>query len=273
MQVHILTIFPDMFSPLRESILARASQKGIVQFNLVDFRQYAYNKHKNVDDYPYGGGAGMVLKPEPIFEAVRDLPVKGKPKVVLMTPQGKVFNQGIAKELAQSEELVFICGHYEGFDERIRTLADLEISIGDYVLTGGELAAMVVIDATARLIPGVLGEQESYADDSFAHGVLEYPQYTRPPVYEDMEVPAVLLSGDHGKVAAWRRKEALRKTLLRRPDLFSPSILQVADFPLLRELMAEDERISGLSHLWLEHEPPPKLKRGRNTRRQELEKE
>ena len=271
MRVHILSLFTEMFSPLNESILRRAVDKGLINFNLVDFRNYAFNKHRNVDDYPYGGGAGMVLKPEPIFEAVRALPLKTKPKIILMSPQGKVFNQAMALELAGEQELVFICGHYEGFDERIRSLADLELSIGDFVLTGGELAAMVVIDATARLIPGVLGEQASFADDSFSDGVLEYPQYTRPPMFEGMEVPGILTSGDHAKVAAWRRKEALRKTLLRRPDIFDPTILKQGDFALLRELMGEDARISALGALWLEYEPPPKVKRARKIRRQEIE--
>ncbi len=215
----------------------------------------------------------MVLKPEPIFEAIKNLPLKYKPKIVIMTPQGTVFNQKTALELAGEQELVFICGHYEGFDERIRSLADLELSIGDYVLTGGELAAMVVIDATARLIPGVLGEQESFEDDSFAKGLLEYPQYTRPPVYEGLEVPAVLLSGDHAKINSWRRKEALRKTLLSRPDIFDPEILKPDDFPLLRDLMNESREILNLSHLWLSHEPPPKVRRSKKTRGQDFEKE
>lgn len=271
MKVHVLSIFPEMFAPLQHSILKRAQDKGLLQLNLVNFREYAYNKHKNVDDYPYGGGAGMVLKPEPVFEAVKHLELQDKPKIVLMTPQGRAFNQSLAAELAIEKELVFICGHYEGFDERIRSLADMELSIGDFVLTGGELAAMAVIDATTRLIPGVLGEEESFRADSFAMDLLEHPQYTRPEVYLEMAVPPVLLSGDHAKVAAWRRKESLRKTLLQRPDIFKPSILEPSDFPLLRELMAEDERIMSMSGRWLNLEPPPKHKGSKRTGRHEIE--
>jgi len=262
-----------MFGPLNESILKKAQKKELIELNLVNFRNYAYSKHKNVDDYPYGGGAGMVLKPEPIFEAVKALPVQGKAKIILMSPQGEVFNQELARELAVQQELVFICGHYEGFDERIRLLADLQLSIGDYVLTGGELGAMVVIDAVARLIPGVLGEEQSAQDDSFSSGFLEYPQYTRPPVYDSMHVPEVLLSGDHAKVGLWRRKEALRRTLLKRPDIFNSSILQAEDFPLLRELMEEEPRIVELSHLWLQFEPPLKPKRAKKIRRDPVEQE
>lgn len=256
-----------MFKPLDESILKRAQQNRVLEFNVVNYRDYAFSKHKNVDDYPYGGGAGMVLKPEPLYAALRDLPLTEKPKIIMLTPQGKVFNQKIARELATEQELVFICGHYEGFDERIRGLADMELSIGDYVLTGGELASMVVIDAVARLIPGVLGEEMSAVDDSFAQNLLEYPQYTRPPVFEGMEVPAVLLSGNHAQVAAWRRKEALRRTLVNRPDIFSPSGLEANDFSLLRELMGEDERIKALSPLWLAFEPPLNEKRRKRRRR------
>ncbi len=273
MRFHILSIFPEMFVPLEESILKRARQNGIIDVNLVNFRDFACSKHQNVDDYPYGGGAGMVLKPEPIFAAVQSITSDVKPKVVLMTPQGRVFNQQLANSLAREQELIIVCGHYEGYDERIRTLADYEISIGDYVLTGGELAAMVVVDAVARLIPGVLGREESFRGDTFADGLLEYPQYTRPPVYEGMEVPPVLLSGDHGKVAAWRRKEALRRTLLRRREIFDPTRLSARDFPLLRELMAEEEEIRALSPLWLSMEPPPKARRSKTTRRVEFEQE
>jgi tRNA (guanine37-N1)-methyltransferase len=270
MRFHILTIFPEMFTPLDESILKRARQKGLVDINVVNFRDFAFSKHQNVDDYPYGGGAGMVLKPEPVFEAIKSLSGETKPKIALMTPQGKVFNQKLAECLAGEDELVIVCGHYEGYDERIRGLADYEISIGDYVLTGGELAAMVVVDAVARLIPGVLGREESFQGDSFADGLLEYPQYTRPPIYQGLEVPQILLSGDHGKVATWRRKEALRRTLLRRPDLLDPTQLLATDFPLLRELMAEELAIYELSPVWLPFEPPPKVKRNR-TRRQKIE--
>ncbi|MDA8443214.1 MAG: tRNA (guanosine(37)-N1)-methyltransferase TrmD [Peptococcaceae bacterium] len=266
MNLHILTIFPEMFVPLQESIVKRARAKGLINVNLVNFRDYAPSKHKNVDDYPYGGGVGMVLKPEPIFAAVDALPAGCDRKIILMSPQGRRFDHSLADELSREQELVFICGHYEGFDERIRSLADMEVSIGDYVLTGGELPAMVVIDAVARLIPGVLGEAASSQSDSFTEPFLEYPQFTRPETYAGMQVPTVLLSGNHALVAAWRRKESLRKTLQQRPDLFRPDKLQPSDFVLLRELMQEDAAINSLSHLWLAYEPPAKAKLNKTRR-------
>ncbi len=223
MDIHIFTIFPEMFNgPLNTSILKKAQENELIKIKLVDYRDFSPTKHQNVDDSPFGGGAGMVLKPEPIYAALEaelgDLHSYDG-KILLMTPQGKTLDQNIVKELAQEKRLSFICGHYEGFDERIRAVADAEISIGDYVLTGGEIPAMVVIDAVCRLLPGVLGEKESPLTDSFYDGLLEYPQYTRPRVFRGMAVPEVLLSGNHGQIRKWRRKEALKRTLQKRPDL------------------------------------------------------
>lgn len=261
MRFTILTIFPEMFAPLQESIIKRAQQADLVEIRLVNFRDYAESKHKNVDDVPYGGGSGMVLKPEPIFRAVQDLGnIEGKRKIILLTPQGKVFNQNKAAELADCDELVLLCGHYEGFDERIRTLADEELSIGDYVLTGGELAAMVVIDAVARLVPGVLGKANSAEYDSHSKGLLEYPQYTRPPEYEGLSVPEILLSGHHSRIEQWRRKESLRRTFLRRPDLFKTFEFQKEDYPLLEELAQENPDLANYRARWQHHKPIPKRK-------------
>lgn len=223
MKIDILTLFPNMFHQvLNESILKRAQETGAVHFNLINFREYAGNKHFSVDDYPYGGGAGMVLKPEPIFRAVEEL-TKGetaKPRVILLCPQGERYHQKKAEELAKEEHLIFICGHYEGYDERIREhLVTDEISIGDFVLTGGELAAMVVVDSVVRLLPGVLGNEDSHRKDSFSTGLLEHPHYTRPADFRGMKVPDVLLSGDHKKIELWRKRESLRRTYERRPDL------------------------------------------------------
>ncbi|MDR6883834.1 tRNA (guanosine(37)-N1)-methyltransferase TrmD [Bacillus sp. 3255] len=228
MRIDVLTLFPEMFDGVfSSSILGKARDKGIVSLNTVNFRDYSNNKHNTVDDYPYGGGGGMVLKPEPIFAAVEDLPVgedaeggSVKPRVILMCPQGKPFTQKVAEELSGEQHLVFICGHYEGYDERIRQyLVTDELSIGDYVLTGGELPAMVVIDSVVRLLPGVLGNEMSAVTDSFSTGLLEYPHYTRPAKFREWEVPEMLLSGHHENVRRWRRKESLFRTLERRPDL------------------------------------------------------
>ncbi|MDP4125660.1 MAG: tRNA (guanosine(37)-N1)-methyltransferase TrmD [Bacillota bacterium] len=265
MHITVLTLFPEMFSPIRESILKRAQDAGLLEIRLVNFRDYATSKHKNVDDVPYGGGAGMLLKPEPIFSAIRDLPQPSeKRKVILMSPQGQVFRQEKAKEWSEQGELVFICGHYEGFDERIRELADEEASLGDYVLTGGELAAMVMIDAVVRLIPGVLGEFASAEEDSHSTGLLEYPQYTRPADFEGQQVPTVLLSGHHAKIKQWRRKESLRRTFLRRPDLIDAVSFTADDYSLLQELVLEHPEIEPWQAKW-EH-LRPQLKRRRSHR-------
>lgn len=242
MYIDILTIFPGMFpGPLGESILKRAQEKGLITLRVHDIRAFARDKHHMVDDYPFGGGPGMVMKPEPVFEAVEyvlSLPPEGvKARVVLMTPQGRTFRQDVAVELAREERLVIVCGHYEGVDERIReALIDDEISIGDYVLTGGELAAMVVIDATARMIPGVLKEEESAIQESFYSGILDHPHYTRPREYRGMAVPEVLLSGNHAEIAKWRRRQALIRTFERRPDLLESAPLSAEDLMFVEEL-------------------------------------
>jgi tRNA (guanine37-N1)-methyltransferase len=222
MKISIVTIFPRMFEGvLEESILKRAREQGLVEFQVADLRDFTEDRHKSVDDYSYGGGPGMVMKPEPFFRAVEHLK-QGYPEgahVVLMSPQGNLFHQGKARELSEQPGLILLCGHYEGVDERVREfLADEEISVGDYVLTGGEIPAMAVLDAVTRLLPGVLPEA-SLAEESFAGGLLEYPQYTRPREFRGMEVPEVLLSGDHGRIRRWREEEARKRTLMRRPDL------------------------------------------------------
>jgi tRNA (guanine37-N1)-methyltransferase len=219
MNIHYLTLFPEMYDGvLNSSILKRAKDKGIVNYNLINFRDYSNDKHNKVDDYPYGGGAGMVLKPGPVFDAMDALEVDN-PRVILLCPQGAPFNQKMAEDLSTEEDIVFICGHYEGYDERIRTLVTDEISIGDYVLTGGELASMTMTDAIVRLIPNVISKQASHEQDSFSTGLLEHPHYTRPREYRGMKVPEVLLSGDHKKIEEWRHEESLKRTRERRPDL------------------------------------------------------
>lgn len=230
MNIDVLSIFPEMFEGVfGHSILKKAAEKEAVQYNVVNFRDFADNKHHTVDDYPYGGGAGMVLKPQPIFDAVADLKEQAKssaPRVILMCPQGERYTQKKAEELAKEEHLILICGHYEGYDERIRehVITD-EISIGDYVLTGGELGAMVVIDSVVRLLPGVLGSEESHIQDSFSTGLLEHPHYTRPADFRGLKVPDVLTSGNHRLIEEWRMKESLKRTLSRRPDLLEAADL------------------------------------------------
>jgi tRNA (guanine37-N1)-methyltransferase len=223
MKIDVLTLFPEMFSGvLQSSILGKAHEKGLVDYRIVNFREFAVNKHGQVDDYPYGGGGGMVLRPEPLFHAVENLleEENSKPKIILMCPQGKRYNQAKAEELAKEAHLIFVCGHYEGYDERIREhLVTDEISIGDFVLTGGELPAMTIIDSVVRLIPGALGNETSAVTDSFSTGMLEYPHYTRPAEFRGWKVPDVLLSGHHGKIDEWRKQESIRRTLERRPEL------------------------------------------------------
>lgn len=222
MKVDILSIFPEMFTGVfGNSILKKAIEKEIVDIAVTDFRQYAEGKHHVVDDYPYGGGAGMLLKAQPIFDAVAAVRAEEtRPRVILMDPAGKPFNQKLAEELATEKQLIFICGHYEGYDERIRTeLVTDEISIGDYILTGGELAAMTMVDSIVRLLPGALGNSESAASDSFSTGLLEHPHYTRPADFRGLKVPEVLLNGNHAKIKEWRQMESLRRTWERRPDL------------------------------------------------------
>ena len=220
MKIDVLTLFPGMFSgPLDESIVKRAREAGLLKLGIHNLRDWTHDRHKTVDDRPFGGGPGMLLKPEPIFEAVEQLAGE-KTKVVLLCPQGRKFDQSIARELAQQEHVLLVCGSYEGFDERIReALADDELSIGDFVLTNGALPAMVIIDAVTRLLPGVLGDDESSLDESFSHDLLEYPHYTRPAEFRGMKVPEVLLSGNHAEIEKWRREQAKFRTEKQRPDL------------------------------------------------------
>lgn len=247
MHFDILTLFPEMFSgPFSASIIKRAVAKGLLTINLVNIRDYAQNRHRTVDDTPYGGGAGMVMQAEPIIlalEAVRERRGGQTGPVILLCPQGEPFSQKLAAELAQEEHIVLICGHYEGVDERVRAYTTGEISIGDYVLTGGELPAMVIVDAVSRLIPGVLGEETSPVTDSFATGLLEHPQYTRPREFRGMGVPEVLLSGHHARIARWRREEALLRTLVRRPDLLITAELTAEDKRFLKEIAARLGRL------------------------------
>jgi tRNA (guanine37-N1)-methyltransferase len=240
MRIDILTLFPQMFDGLLNcSIIGRAIEHGLVDIKLHDIRAYTYDKHHIVDDYPYGGGAGMVLKPEPIFEAVDDINGElglSSVSTILLSPQGRLFNQEIACKLAGYRNLILICGHYEGVDERVAEhLVSDEISIGDYLLSGGEAAAMVVVDCVIRLLPGVLGSEASLVEDSHIGGLLEYPQYTRPAVYRGWAVPEVLLSGDHGEIARWRRQQSLFRTAKRRPDLMEKAVLSREDKRLLNK--------------------------------------
>src|SRR5882724_13215399 len=220
MKIDVLTLFPAMFAgPLDESIIMRARKKGLLDLQIHDLRNWTHDRHRTVDDKPFGGGPGMLLKVEPLFEAVESLK-REKTKVILLSPGGRKFSQEIARELAEQKDLLLVTGHYEGFDERVREkLADDELSIGDYVLTNGALPAMVVIDAVARLLPGVLGDDESSHEESFSHGLLEYPQYTRPADFQGMKVPEVLLSGNHAQIARWRAEQSAERTKERRPDL------------------------------------------------------
>ena len=250
MQIDILALFPEMFQTfLNASILKRAIDRKLVSIIVHNIRDYTHDKHHTVDDYAYGGGAGMVLKPEPIFEAVESIKSGicpgseiDKVPIILLTPQGRLFSQQTALELSRHGHLILICGHYEGVDERVRRhLVTDEISIGDYVLSGGELAAMVVVDAVVRLLPGVLGSEASPLDDSHATGLLEYPQYTRPAIYREWPVPQILLSGNHAQIAKWRHEQAILRTLERRPDLLDKANLSLEEKELVRRLR---ERLS-----------------------------
>jgi tRNA (guanine37-N1)-methyltransferase len=240
MKCDVITIFPDIFDAyLREGIMKRALQKGILEVKVHNLRDYTNDRHRTVDDYPYGGGAGMVMKPEPFFSAVEALcPERARRRVILLSPAGNTFDHEKAVELSgEDRRIMFLCGRYEAIDERVRTfLADEEISIGDYVLTGGELPALVIIDAVARLLPEVLGDELSAAEDSFSGGILDYPHYTRPALFRDLAVPEVLLSGNHRDIQHWRRKEALRRTVERRPDLLENCTLSSEDDKLIRDI-------------------------------------
>ncbi|OJG09179.1 tRNA (guanine-N(1)-)-methyltransferase [Enterococcus asini] len=235
----MLTLFPGMFAgPMGESIIGKAREKDLLEMNVSNFRDYSDNKHHTVDDYPYGGGAGMLLKAQPIFDnlaAIEQATPTTKKRVILLDPAGKKFDQKMAEEFSQEEHLIFICGHYEGYDERIRTLVTDEVSLGDYVLTGGELGAMVMIDATVRLLPEVLGNETSAQTDSHSTGLLEHPQYTRPADFRGLAVPEVLLNGNHKLIEEWRLKESLRRTYTRRPDMLAKLELT----PEMKKLLAE----------------------------------
>lgn len=239
MIIKLVTLFPPMYEGfISESIIKRAIAKGVVEIEVIDFREYSKDKHHKVDDTPYGGGAGMVINPVVIYDCLNAIKTE-KSHIILLTPQGRVYNQKIANHIARDyEELILICGHYEGFDERIRTLVDEEISIGDYVLTGGELASMVIADSVIRLLDGAISE-DSYLGDSHQNGLLEYPQYTRPKVFNGMEVPAVLQNGNHKEINKWRLKESLRRTKERRPDLLENREFSKEEIVLLKEIENE----------------------------------
>ncbi|BDZ30821.1 tRNA (guanosine(37)-N1)-methyltransferase TrmD [Lactiplantibacillus sp. WILCCON 0030] len=242
MRIDILSLFPHMFDgPLHESMIGNAVENNVIDVGVTDFRDYTTDKHNHVDDYPYGGGAGMLLQPQPIFDALADVQTKhpAKGRVILLDPAGYQFNQTVAEDFAKEDHLTFICGHYEGYDERIRSLVTDEVSLGDYVLTGGELGAMVMIDATVRLIPGVLGNAESAPGDSFSTGLLEYPQYTRPADFRGLKVPDILLSGDHGKIDDWRLEQALKRTYERRPDMLKKLKLSGKARQMLADIQAD----------------------------------
>jgi tRNA (guanine37-N1)-methyltransferase len=247
LRVDIFSLFPEMFAgPFGSSILKRAADQGLVNFNIHNIRDYAHDKHHTADDSSYGGGAGMVMKPEPVFEAVETIRAQAgdmsskKVSVILLTPQGRLLTQKVAQELTKCDWLMFICGHYEGVDERIRQhLATDEISIGDYVLTGGELAAMVVTDSVVRLLPGVLGSEESLISESHTEGLLEYPQYTRPEVFRGWSVPEILTSGNHGEIAKWRRKQSIIRTAQRRPDLLKMVELNYREQEIVADLSTQ----------------------------------
>jgi tRNA (guanine37-N1)-methyltransferase len=239
MQLHVLTIFPEMFpGPLGVGIVGRAITAGIADVRVHDIRAHAHDRHRTTDDAPFGGGPGMVMRPEPLFEAVEAMALPPGAPVVLLTPQGRTFRQADAERFASLGAMALVCGRYEGVDERVRQhLVTEELSVGDYVLTGGELPALTVVDAVVRLLPGVMGHgEEAVADDSHTSGLLQYPQYTRPALFRGLDVPEVLRSGDHAAIARWRRREALRRTLERRPDMLSEAALDAADLKMLREM-------------------------------------
>jgi tRNA (guanine-N1)-methyltransferase len=245
MRIDVLTLFPRMFDgPMGESIIGKAREKELLEMNISNFRDFSDNKHQTVDDYPYGGGAGMLLKAQPIIDnikAINESTPETKKRVILMDPAGKPFNQAMAEEFSQEEHLIFICGHYEGYDERIRSVVTDEVSLGDYVLTGGELGAMVMVDATVRLLPEVLGNNVSAQTDSHSTGLLEHPQYTRPAVFNGMEVPAVLMNGNHKLIEEWQLKESLRRTYLRRPDMLEKLTLTDQMKKMLAEIEQEEK--------------------------------
>lgn len=242
MKIDILTLFPEMFSPMNFSIIGRAIDDGYVQLDYINIRDFSKNKHNKVDDYPFGGGMGMVMKPEPIYNAINSVKQENS-RVIYLSPKGKVYNQNLANELAKEEHLILLCGHYEGIDQRIidNYITD-EVSIGDYVLTGGELASMVIVDSVVRLMPGVLASEESFVDESHYNGLLEHPQYTRPRVFNDYEVPEVLLSGNHAKIDEWRKYKSLKDTLNKRPDLLKKVDLTSEEKKMLKRITEDIEK-------------------------------
>ena len=234
MKINILTLFPEMFDIFNHSIIGKAKEKNLVEIDAINIRDFTLDKHKKVDDYP-GGGAGMVMTPQPLVDSIRHCKKNNKGKVIFLGPRGKTFNQGMAQKLAEEDELIFICGHYEGIDERVYKYIDLEISLGDFILTGGEMAAIPVIDSILRLKTGVLGKEESYIDESFSDGLLEYPQYTRPEDFEGDKVPDVLLSGHHENIRKWRRAQSLIITKRKRVDLYNKITLTKEDKKILEK--------------------------------------
>lgn len=235
MKISILTLFPEMFDIFNHSIIGRAREKNIIDLEFFNIRDYTLDKHKKVDDYPYGGGAGMVMAAQPVVDTIKKAKESNNGKVIFLGPRGKTFNQKMAQKFSKEENLIFLCGHYEGIDERAYEYIDEEYSIGDFILTGGEMAAIPIIDSICRLIPGVLNKNESFEEESFSNGLLEYPQYTRPPVYNDKAVPEILLSGNHEKIRLWRKKQSLMITKQKRPDLFEKYELTKEDRRLLKD--------------------------------------
>lgn len=240
MKISVLTIFPEMLEPLKHSILGRAIQNGLIDLEIINIRDYSKSKHKNTDDYPFGGGAGMLMTAQPILDCLDAACPSGDAYKICLSPRGRIFNSEIAQELAQKEQLILLCGHYEGIDQRVIDLMDEELSIGDYVLTGGEPAAIVVIDCISRFIGGVLGSAQSAHEDSFSDGLLEFPQYTRPAEIRGMKVPDILLSGDHAKISQWRREQQLIVTRKNRPDLLAKANLSKKDLAFLEDLDKQD---------------------------------
>lgn len=235
MKIDVLTLFPEMFGPMTQSLMGQAQANRVIEFNTHNFRQFAVNKHGHVDDYPYGGGAGMLLQVQPIVETLESLEPNPNARIILMDPTGVPFTQSMAQEWSSAEQLIFICGHYEGFDERVREYVTEEVSLGDYVLTNGELPTMVMIDATVRLMPEVLGNSESIVDESHQASLLEHPQYTRPREFRGKKVPDMLLSGHHGNIEKWQRKESVRRTFERRPDLLETASLSAEELAWVEE--------------------------------------
>lgn len=236
LRIDILTLFPDMFDVFNHSIIHRAKVNGIVSINTFDIRDFTMDKHRKVDDYPYGGGAGMIMAAQPLVDAIRHVKKQNNGKVIFLGPRGITFNQALAKDMSNEKELIFVCGHYEGIDERVFKYIDMEVSLGDFILTGGEIACIPIVDSICRMVPGVLASSESYTEESFYNGLLEYPQYTRPDVFEGEHVPQVLTSGHHENIKKWRKLQSLKMTMERRPDLFNKYKLTEEEKKLLMKI-------------------------------------